>query len=309
MKYRLSHLAEYVFLRTLFALFRITPHRLALFVAWTWAAFFHFVGRFRVKAARHRIREVMGDAVTERDIRHIAWTSFRNLCFNLVEIVRFPRLGAPWAMKHIDMEEMHRVVLGYRDAGQGFIVALVHAGNWDLAGLVAEEMGIPSFFLARTQKNPLVNRLINGLREQRGSEVVDRDDPSLIKKSMRALKDGHMMAILIDLRNKTPGLPICYLGATANLGAGLGLLARQTGVPVIPVFLLRTGWTRHSWAILPPRTCPQSANKMADWTTFTQELADAFTTFVKNHPENYFWYNKRWVLQPLEETPPAIPSP
>ena len=77
MKYRAKHVVEYAALRSLTAVVRILPYRLALGLGWAlaWIAF-HLV-RWRVDAAKTRIREVLGDTVSEREVRRIAWVSLR----------------------------------------------------------------------------------------------------------------------------------------------------------------------------------------------------------------------------------------
>ena len=40
--------------------------------------------------------------------------------------------------------------------------------------------------------------------------------------------------------------------------------------------------------------------KEADWTRMTQQGMDIFDQAIRKHPDQYFWYNKRWVLDPLE---------
>jgi len=64
---------------------------------------------------------------------------------------------------------------------------------------------------------------------------------------------------------------------------------------------LRSGWTRHKWHLLEPVYPDPSLEKRADWYRMTQEIMTRFSNLVRRHPEQYFWYNKRWVLDPLED--------
>jgi lauroyl/myristoyl acyltransferase len=113
------------------------------------------------------------------------------------------------------------------------------------------------------------------------------------------LKEGKVMAILPDVRARTEALPIEFLGREANIGAGMALFARQAGVPIFPIILKRVGWTRHVWTPLEPVFPAGESDKQQDWQRMTQAVMTRFDQAICESPEQYFWYNKRWVLDPL----------
>jgi hypothetical protein len=117
--------------------------------------------------------------------------------------------------------------------GQGAIFVVPHTGNWDLAGVAGQQMGLPIFFLVGHQKNPLVDAWLNRMRSIQGSETIARDSGAL-KKVIRNLRDGKVLAFMTDLRSRTPAMRVRFLGHEANVVAGMGLFARQAGVPVTP---------------------------------------------------------------------------
>ena len=83
------------------------------------------------------------------------------------------------------------------------------------------------------------------------------------------------------------------------------MFSRQTGAPILPAGLIREGWSRHRWKTFDPVRPDGSLDKQADWQRMTQKVLGLFDQFIREHPENYFWYNKRWVLDPLEGAPGA----
>ena len=60
------------------------------------------------------------------------------------------------------------------------------------------------------------------------------------------------------------------------------------------------GWSRQRWRFLEPILPDGEMDKKEDQVRMTQEAMHLFSGFVREHPEQYFWYNKRWVLEPLE---------
>ncbi len=302
MKYRFKHIVEYSLFRVLTVPLYILPYRAALFLGCglAWLAFHVF--RFRRAEAERRIKQVFGDRFTEQEITRIAWISLRNLFFNAVELVRLPRTNGAWFRKHVLPEDPHVNVRKFMNEGRGVILAVPHMGNWDLAGVGTHRAGLPIFFIARDQKNPLMNAYLNRMRKYMGSDVVMRDDPSLVRKVLRRLKKGELMAILIDLRAKTEALNMQYLGHSAHIGAGMALFARQANAIILGSYVYRIGWTKHCWEVGEPIFANPDVDKQEDWKRMTQEVLNGYDAAVRKHPEQYFWYNKRWVLEPLDDT-------
>ena len=101
MKTRLSHVVEYGFVRVSTAVMRLLPYRAALFLGWLVAAAFFYVGRFRVGIARQRLRQVFGDRFSEREINRIAWLSWRNFVFCIVDMIRLPLITLDWVKENL----------------------------------------------------------------------------------------------------------------------------------------------------------------------------------------------------------------
>ena len=296
---RPKHIVEYLALRGFGSLVNRIPHRLALIVGWGTAFLIHHMFRFRVSIARQRIREVFLDRFSEKEIRKVAWISWRNTCLNAVDLLRMPSLSLEQIQQHID--GMHEVdtIRSVCDEGNGVVLAVPHSGCWDMAGVLCDLKGLPIFFIARRQKNPLTDDFINRMRGTSGIETV-LNDSRMLRGVIRKLKEGKVLAMLPDVRSRTPSLSIEFLGGSANLGAGMAMFSRLTGAPILPAGLIREGWSHHRWKTFDPIRPDKSLDKKADWQRMTQKVLSLFNQFIREHPENYFWYSKRWVLDPLD---------
>jgi Kdo2-lipid IVA lauroyltransferase/acyltransferase len=297
MKYRPKHVFEYVLLRGLLGLVNLLPLRIALGIGWLIGVFFFFVLHWRRAEAERRITDVFGERFTPEERRNIAWRSFRNICFNAVEAARFGKL-TPQQMRRMPLyqaiEKVHR---DYRENGS-LIVATAHMGNWDLAGVASKLDGMPIFSIARRQKNPLTDELLNKMRNATGMEVVLNDSRTL-RNVVRKLKKGGVLAILPDVRSRSEALSIDFLGGTANLGAGTALFAQMAKCPIVPVALIRRGWMQHDCKVFEPIIPDPSQDKNEERRRMMQELISVFDAEISSHPDQYFWFNKRWVLDPL----------
>lgn len=297
MKHRPKHVFEYVMLRGLLGIVRILPLRIALALGWLIGRLFFHVLRFRTVEAQRRLQQVYGDRFTDKERKRIAWLSFRNICFNAIEAARFSQLTPeklktmPFYSGIVSMQEI------YRKNG-AFIFATAHMGNWDLGGVTCKLAGIPVFSIARRQKNPLTDELLNKMRNATGMDVV-LNDSRILQNVVRRLKNGEVLAILPDVRSRTEALPIDFLGGQANLGAGAALFAQMAKCPIYPVALVRRGWTKHEYKVFDPIFPDPALDKKEDWQRMMQQLVSIFDAEIAKSPEQYFWFNKRWVLDPV----------
>lgn len=306
-KNRPKHIAEYVALRLVGGTVRSLPYRMALGVGWGIAALGFFVARWRRAEACRRIREVFGDRFSSAQIRSIAWRSFRDFIFSAVEALRLPGITRAWVEAHTDYADVEKIRAFA--AGKGAILVIPHMGSWELAGVAAQKFDLPMFFIVGHQKNPLTDAYINQMRGTTGIETIPRDS-SALRGAIKRLKEGKILAFMTDLRSKTPGVKVRFLGKEANVVAGMGMFARMAGVPIIPAVVTRRGWDHHVWVVHDPIAPDPALDRDEDILRMTQYVMDLFDAAARSDPGQYFWYNKRWVLDPLEpDTAATKPAP
>ena len=276
----------------------ILPLRAGLALGWLIGAFFFFGLHFRAVEAQRRLALVFGDRFTEKERKRIAWHSFRNICFNAIEVARFGKL-TPEQVQQMPLynaiDQVHQL---YKEIGP-LIVATAHMGNWDLAGVASKLDDMPIFSIARRQKNPLTDELLNQMRNATGMEVV-LNDSRLLQNVVRRLKKGDVLAILPDVHSRESDLTFDFLNGQASLGAGTAVFAQMAKCPVVPVVVLRKGWTRHEAKVFDPILPNPDADKKEDRERIMRQLISIFDVEIQANPEQYFWFNKRWVLDPVK---------
>lgn len=298
MKARPKHVAEYILLRGVVGGLNLLPYRVALAGMWCVAGLLHRVFRFRRAEALRRIHEVLGEELSGKEAGRIAWLSWRNLCFNIVDMARSHRFDRTWVEKHVDVREVDVPLEWMRSHEGGLIFSTLHMGNWDLAGIVIRILGMPAFFIARRQRNPLTNEYLNRMRQSHGEEIISSDQSNIIRAVARRLKQGEVLAILPDVRLNAEALKVRYLGKTANLAPGVAAMASLARCPVFPGMMLRRGWDRFEMVRKDTVYPNPEADREQDIRRMMQELMDICTEWVHEYPEQYFWYNRRWVLEP-----------
>jgi KDO2-lipid IV(A) lauroyltransferase len=79
-------------------------------------------------------------------------------------------------------------------------------------------------------------------------------------------------------------------------------LALLTGAPIIPVFLVRDGESEHHRIVILPEIEPaNTGDREADIRTTTQRCSAAFEDMVRQHPDHWIWFHKRWKTRPEGE--------
>lgn len=247
-----------------------------------------------------RVREVFGQETPISRIRFIARRSVWNLMMNFVELFHAGRMDLDYLQTHLEGTDKARAKLrAIIDKYGGAVIALPHMGNWDLAGVACSRFGIPLMALARAQNNPYVeawmqrNRLDN-------FEALDRRYTSAFVRIVHHLKGGGAFAILPDVRHNKPAVPVTVFGKPdVQLGKGVSKFARMANVPIVPFFMERLDADHHRLHLGEPIFPDLEADADADAVRITQQVWDLFEAKIREQPEQWFWFNRRWILTPL----------
>lgn len=313
---RFKHRLEYHALRNLEQLLRPLPHGFALTVGWLFARLAFHLFRFRRLETLKRIQQVFPAPTASgwhqrrrrnARIRRIAWLSLRNTVFNAVEMLQADRAtlnDLRCRIQGLDKAaaRMHSLI----KAHGGLVIAIPHMGNWDQAGIGCTLAGVPVFSIAARQRNPLVNAMIQRLRRgPAGMEILERGAGTM-RQVLRRLHQGEALAILPDVRMRHTDLAVSFLGKTCNLGRGMAQFARSAHVPILPVLVTRKGWRRQSIRCADPVFPDSKLDKSVDCARMTGLVMAQVETAIRAEPEQWFWYNRRWIGDPVPPEPLTI---
>lgn len=304
-RYRAKHLVEYGLLRAVTGLLNALPYGAALAVGAGCAALSWPLLRRRRRATEARLRQVLGDRFTPREARRLLRCAWRNLFFNGVEWLRMGRVDRAWVERHVECEGL-QAILNHAAKGRGAIIAIPHLGNWELAGVGVRQLGLPLFVVARRQKNPLTDALINRMRERAGMEVYFQGE-GMFMGILRSLRRGKVLAVLPDIRHQRETVGVEFLGQKVSVPIGMAFFARKAGVPIFAGCTPRVGWCRHHWELLDIIWPDPAVEEATDLQRMTQQVMNRLEQHILHYPDQYFWFNKRWVLGATAA--PAAASP
>ncbi len=289
---------EYGVLRFFCGLVNLIPYRVATGLARTfgWMAF-HV---FRVKRTRtmERLRSVFPEK-SDAELKRIARLSITNILLTGVEMIRAPKLNRKWMDRHIKDGQLYKDKLqSYIDEGNGVVIMVPHSGNWYMAAWSMAKYGLPLVSIAAKQRNPKIDAWMK--RQYGDIEIFDRGSARTLVDIHNRLKEGRGFAILPDLRVPQRDVEVDFLGGKANVSHAGAMFAVRCGAPIV-VAVMRREKGKHVFDHVGTlRPNPDAADKKEEAARLTREAMALLDERIRKHPEHWFWYNKRWILQPVK---------
>jgi KDO2-lipid IV(A) lauroyltransferase len=176
--------------------------------------------------------------------------------------------------------------------GKGIVFLTGHCGNWELGALAfSHNINAPVAVVARRQNNPYLNAMVEKMRIQYQNRIIYKDNA--MRSMLAVIRKNGIVGLLLDQAVfPEDGAKIPFLGRMAWASKVPVVLARKTGVVVLPVFTHREG-ERHVITINPPCTFAgsDSAEGMA-------EDVKHYSAYIERsiiaHPTDWYWVHRRW---------------
>ena len=290
---------EYGALRFFCGVVRLVPYRAAMKIAGFLGWLVTDVFALKRQRTMERLRGVFpekGDA----ELRRIARLSFTNLLQTGVEMIRAPYLDRAWMDRYIQDGQLYKDKLqAYVDEGRGVVIMVPHSGNWYMAAWSMAKYGLPLVSIAAKQRNPKIDAWMK--RQYGDIEVLDRGSARTLVDIKERLNAGRAFAILPDLRVPQPDVEVDFLGGKATVSHAGAFFAVKCGSPLVVAMMRREGGKHVFDHIATLRPNPDAADKREEAARLTREAMALLSRGVMAHPEQWFWYNKRWILQPVPQ--------
>ena len=225
---------------------------------------------------------------------------YRNLGLHLAEFCVMSRYTPERARAFIRYAGLEHY-LAARDAGRGVLVVTGHLGLWELSSFYHSLAGYPMSMVIRRLDNPLVDRLVNGIRCLHGNTVLHKDD--FARGLLGAMRRGETVGILMDT-NMTPpqGVFADFFGTPASTASGLARVAMRTEAAMLPGFLTwREEEKKYVLEFGERLELVRTGNDEQDIVTNTQICTTAIESWVRRYPEQWLWVHRRWKTRPPGE--------
>ena len=290
---------EYFAIRFFCGLVNAIPYPVALALARGLGRLMFSVFRFKRGRTLARIRGVFPEK-SECEVRKIALESLQGFLQMGIEMLLAPTFDIAWMDRYVkDGRHYKDVLQALVDEGHGVIIMVPHCGNYFMPGWSMAKYGLPLFAIGSRQRNPRINAWL--YRQYGDLEVLDRDRKDTLVKIYEKIKEGRAFAIMPDLRVRKRDVEVDFLRGKANVSRAGAMFAVRCGCPIVVAMMRREGG-RHVFDYLATlRPDPHAVDRKAEAARLTREAFARMDADIQRYPGEWFWYNKRWILEPVKD--------
>ena len=174
----------------------------------------------------------------------------------------------------------------------GAVIVTGHIGNFWLAAAYAAWLGFPTTTIAQRQHSltAISDRRFAAMQERMELEIVYRDSHS--RRLIQALHDGRILVLVADQHTRRGSAPVEFFGRPAWTTLGPARLCLGARVPLFLAANLCDGEEYHFRfeKIHGGEVDDGETNQLA----LTRRWVLALERYVQDHPEQYFWFHRRW---------------
>jgi len=257
----------------------------------------------RRKVVQKNLKIAFGSELTDETEKQLSKQIYRNSGTVLFEILLMKYISPENLGTHIQLEGLdilHEAIA----EGKGVVIAGNHFGNWELISAAISTQGSPIYMYAGKQRNNLFDRVLNEIRQRFGTVTISKSKTATIEM-MKVLKSKKVLGMAGDLNVPHNTLFVDFFGVPAAVGRGLVSFVLSRKTPLIFIWCIRTGPLQHKGFLsrIPYRL---TGDKAVDLVTISQTLVHALEEKIREYPDQYFWFNKRWKTRPEHEKGPDI---
>jgi KDO2-lipid IV(A) lauroyltransferase len=121
----------------------------------------------------------------------------------------------------------------------------------------------------------------------------DAKDKKITKFLEAYLNENKIIAMTLDIYYEK-GIPMNFLGKPTLIARGPVILSIRTGAPILPVVIIRTGYTKYKIKIHPPLDLIRTDNLEVDIKVNTERIIKIIESYVEKYPSQWFWVPSIW---------------
>lgn len=291
LKQKIKYCAEYALLRSLAWALKEMPSHHAV-------AFGKGLGRTiqklmptRLNIARQNLLQTF-PGISESELQRIMKECWENLGHGAADFVRMPQMSHQELNSLIEVHGLEHIQKSSQQ-GKGTLIVTAHYGAWELGAKFWPSRGFKFAVVARKVKNPYVNDFVTRIRSSHGVHVIFSRDA--VRESIRWLKQGNLLAVLVDHRVNEGGLQTPFLGRPALTTSLPAVLALRYRIPVHPVHCWRENGKViiHADPAMSFQDLPPTEIHLAEATTRINQVVEQW---ILKRPEAWLWIHNRWKI-------------
>jgi len=176
--------------------------------------------------------------------------------------------------------------------GHGIIGATMHMGNLEMPCVALNEY--KTVALAKRQKNPYMNDFITNSREKYLGIKILQKSKHITKQIIQYIKDGYIIGLLSDHRDK--GTHVNFFGKETVAPTGAVSLALKYNVPLVFAYCILNDDNTCTVFVQEEIKLICTDNFKYDVHDNTQLLIHKMEDVIRKYPEQWMWFHDRWNI-------------
>jgi KDO2-lipid IV(A) lauroyltransferase len=178
--------------------------------------------------------------------------------------------------------------------GRGIVFAVPHMGNWEIAGIIANEIGVPIVAVAEDLPNEHITQWFIDVRAAFDIDIVLTTDPRRRSKLVRTLKEKGTLALLADRDVTGRGIDVEFFGERTTIPAGPVALADVTDSALIPVAVYFQEGAGHRIVVHDTVELSNDGNRAERLSRGAQTLAHVLEGMIREAPSQWHLFQPNW---------------
>jgi lauroyl/myristoyl acyltransferase len=293
---------EYLLIRFLFATIPLLPRRAVVGLANSLGALAYALLSFERRVALANLDIAFGDTRTAAEKCRIARRSFQHFALTALDLFWTARLPPHQIRKLVSLDEKSRALADeLLRRKKGAIALTMHYGNWEMLLQACGALGYPITGVANRMKNPDLDRFLTQRRQARGHRIVHK--LGALPKLAKVLQRGEIAGLVMDqnTRIRDGGLWMDFFGLPATTSKAMAGLALNAGAPIVFGVCYPTQDGNYRMEIGPEIRWQPTDDHDADVERITRDVVAACEQIIREKPEYWMWFYRRWKFRPTEE--------
>lgn len=285
----MSDLLIFVLYKTLKFLFLLLPKFLVKFLLDRLASFAYLVNVEHKRYAKANLDFVYKDTISQERKNEIIKNSYKNLVYNLYELVENQSLDLKSLEKKITVEN-EEFMLNALKSKRKIILITAHYGNWEYGtSFVSLKYG-PTTMVGRKMNNKYLNKELDAARTKNNTQMLTKREAG--KGLIKAIRNNRILGFVVDQHNGD-GVDVEFLGHKVCQVDSPARLAVKFDALIIPLFFTMDEFGKYTAKFYPPidHNDIEGDDKIL---SLTQAQADVMQEHIFNKPDQWFWQHKRF---------------
>ncbi len=276
-----SHIITFYILQFFKKSFSILNAKKRFYLSSKIGSIFYLYLRIRKKQARGNIKRAFPN-LDSGEVEKILKETYLNFCHNFIELVSLPK-----SYKDINIKVKGvKVLQSSLNQKKGVVFVTGHFGAWEILGQWVAR-NVPLFVgVAQKQKNKGAHDFFVNQREIAGIKHIFRGGS--IKQMYNVLSKNGLLGLVSDQDAKKKGIFVDFFGIPASTPKGAALFHANTKAPILLGVCIKENFREYKIHFKTINTKNKNIKEI------TQEYTSHLESYIKEYPDQYFWFHRRW---------------